>query len=39
MGPNRLTYDQLNSIVIEVEATLNSHPLLLPIQTTDSEGP
>ena len=36
--PHRLTYPQLNSIIAEVEATLNSRPLL-PIEVDPQEGP
>ena len=38
VGPHRLTYPQLNSIIAEVEATLNSCPLL-PIEVDPQEGP
>ena len=38
VGLHRLTFQQLNSILMEVEATLNSRPLL-PIDSSMDQGP
>ena len=38
MGHHRLTYPQLHSVIVEIEAILNSRPIL-PIHVDPEEGP
>ncbi len=38
LPPHLLTYEQLSTIPIDVEAILNSRPIL-PIDSTDPDGP